>query len=51
MDFLVLIADLFNPTLPALAKSCRQDKTLLIMVLVGCTLFAGFIGMLVAMAN
>lgn len=51
MDFLALIISPFIASLPELAKSCRQDKTLLIMVLVGCTLFAGFIGMLVAMAN
>ncbi|QXN25526.1 hypothetical protein KVP08_002685 [Shewanella putrefaciens] len=51
MDFLALIIYPFISSLPKLAKSCSEDKTLLIMVLVGCTLFAGFIGLLVAMAN
>ena len=51
MDFLALIIYPFISSLPELAKSCCEDKTLLIMVLIGCTLFMGFIGMLVAMAN
>lgn len=51
MDFLAQITSPLTSALPELAKSCHKDKTLLIMVLVGCTLFAGFIGMLVAMAN
>ncbi|MGX9462297.1 hypothetical protein ACWXWU_13835 [Shewanella sp. A14] len=42
MDFLVFIAEIFGSSLFDATKSAKQDKTLLWMMIIGCTLFGAF---------